>query len=193
MTEVKVHKSGEDLSTITKGVKIKDNDHKIRIAGAVLRIVVTPQKYSNDYKLSIWLPNKTQIEVNNTDGFVQWSEFMASLVEAATGSKPDVPSDKKVIDINGFPVKVSEGEDKKTLTIESSIDPLKEDYKIESKKVETPTPQVQPTPSLPERVNSEMTTKEKEDMQDGIEKVEDWIARLQGRVKDDDGTLGGYW
>lgn len=189
MNDIKIHKSGEDLSKITKGVKIKDNDHKIRIAGAVLRITVSPKKYSNDYKLSIWLPNAKQIEINDETGYVQWAEFMSALVEAATGSKPEVPSDKKIIDINGIPAKVSEEEDKKTITIGVTVDPLKEDYKIEPKKIETSTPTTSTSLSLPERTNSDGY---EEDTQDGIERVENWIAKLQGR-KEDENTLGGYW
>ena len=145
------------MTKIQDGVQLKNDDNKIRIAGAVLRIEVKPRSYTgSDYKLTVWLPNHKQFECSDIgSSYVQWSEFMAALVEAATGHRPRDGTERKVVDIYGFPTKVKETEDKKTTTILVSIDPLLEDYKIVTKPVVVTGLGPSTTPALPNKTTEE--------------------------------------
>jgi hypothetical protein len=185
-----IRKSGQDESTIAKGIKIKGN--KIRVAGAVIRITVIPRKYLNDFKIVVWMPNGKEVEVSDETGYVQWADFAKAMVEAATGEAPKDGTEKKTIDINGFPAKVSEKEDGTTVTIEVNVDPLTEDYLIPKKEEAKPeattsvSVKVEDASSLPAKVKSEMTDK-KTSKQEDDEKIEDWIARMNANQD------MGYW
>jgi hypothetical protein len=177
LVDIYIRKSGQDESQIPKGIKIKDDDKKIRIAGAVIRVTVMPRRYGNDYKISVWLPNGKQLEASDEHGYINFVDFAKGLVEAATGTKPKDGTEKKVVDINGFPAKISEREDDKTMTIEATIDPLDENYSMPKKEEVKPImPQVQNQPSLPERIRADMSDANKQ--KEG-ETIEEWVARLQ--------------
>lgn len=139
MTDIKVHKSGEDLLKQGVGVNIKDG-FKVLVKGAVIRIEVQPSKYNYttsepDYKVSIWIPSPTyaedkkkggkQFEVNTKD-YTAFKDFMAAVVEAATGSKPKNGYEKVEVELFGFGMELGERERDSTETIKNSVDPLEE-------------------------------------------------------------------
>lgn len=139
MTDVKVHKSGEDLLKQGIGINIKDGS-KVLVRGAVIRIEVLPSKYNYvtsepDYKVSVWIPNSTysddkkkggkQFEANTKD-YLAFKDFMAAIVEAATGSKPKNGYEKVEVELFGFGMELAERERDSTETIKDSVDPLEE-------------------------------------------------------------------
>jgi hypothetical protein len=156
LTDIKVHKSGEDLlRQLDIGVTTK-SDSKFTISGAVIRIEVMPGPYADsEYKISVWVPNAEydsqhedkkknggrQFEVNTKNfNYIGFKEFMAALVEAATGSKPKNGNESVTMEIFGFPVTIKETDrdDKETITenvnpTEEKLPPVKVEAKVEIK------------------------------------------------------------
>jgi len=129
---IPIRKTGQDESKISKGIKLKENDQKIRIAGAVMRVEVTPRKsgYGNNYKLKVWLPNFTEFELNDRSGsYVTFTQFMNALVEASTGQPPSKGAmEPETLIENGFPIRILKGEAdaKERVEVKDSNDPLTE-------------------------------------------------------------------
>ncbi len=142
---IPIRKTGQDESKISKGIKLKENNQKIRIAGAVMRVEVTPRKagYGNDYKLKVWLPNFTEFELNDkSDSYVTFTQFMNALVEASTGQPPSKGAmEPETLVENGFPIRIlkDEADAKERVEVKDSNDPLTEPIvAFVPKKEETP-------------------------------------------------------
>lgn len=142
MTDIRVHKSGEDLLRQGIGVSQKDGS-RVVIKGAVIRIEVLPSKYDYatsepDYRVSVWIPNATydtdnkkggkQFEIDTKKGaaYIGFKDLMAAIVEAATGSKPKNGNEKVEIEVCGFGMEILEREQNATGIIKDSVDPLEE-------------------------------------------------------------------
>lgn len=144
MTDIKVHKSGEDqLKQFGIGVTTKDTS-KVRISGAVIRIEVKPGEYVEpEYKVSVWVPQADytgdkekqggrQFELDTKNStYIGFKDFMAALYEAATGVKPRNKNESIEVELFGFAATIKESERDSTTLITESVDPTKE--------VQTPT------------------------------------------------------
>jgi hypothetical protein len=164
---IPIKKTGQDESKIAKGIKIKENDTKIRISGAVIRVEVAPRKsgYGNDYKLKVWLPNFTEFELNEKSGnYVTFTQFMNALVEASTGQLPSKGAMEMEIHIeNGFPMKIFKGEveAKEKVEVKNAKDPKTEPIIafVEPKKEETPKEEITEWNPITQKYEQKTTTK----------------------------------
>lgn len=129
MTNIKVTKNNNNEAKIGVGIKVK-NPHKFRIAGAVLRVEVKPHSngFGADYKLRLWLPNKVELAMDDTHGYVAWGDFMEALVEASTGQKVKTGNEEKTYTVAGLPLVVRESVDDLIEDIKptETVDPTKE-------------------------------------------------------------------
>lgn len=119
----------EETGTFTHGIKVH---HKkgIKITGATIRIKAVPSRYgtSVDYVLSIDLPNKKSITLDQSVSTQCFSDVGEQLFLAAVGHKPKTSYEKVVENVEGFPIKMSEydlDDDDDTIPIANAPDPTK--------------------------------------------------------------------
>jgi len=153
MTDIRVHKSGEDLLRDGFiGVNSKPNG-KFEIRGAVIRFETSPAASDFEdpnYKVSVWVPNSTymadkkkggkQFEINtkgngNYSNYITFKEFMKAVYEAVTGAPPKTGRESVSKEIFGFSVSLKESIENNKETIKESIDPLTEVIKLPKQEV----------------------------------------------------------